>query len=140
MTPNEGKPKFNPQTIIDEQVEQLNAAITRIEKRMKPYEELAQRRLQLVAARRALMGTGPRMTGGNTTRLTLDDIVKFLEDNAGASPGQIAEQFGVTQGTVSSHLYRNKDRFIKRDGLYWVRNPGEGLNDASDLEEDEDEE
>jgi len=85
-----------------------------------------------------LLGHGPRTTGGTTTRLTLDDLVDFVGQNPGQSPGQTAEHFGVSQATVSSHFYRNKDRFINKDGRYWVRDPKAGLDTAEDIEDDED--
>jgi DNA-binding transcriptional ArsR family regulator len=131
------KAKFDPQSVIDAQVESINRAIAEIDKRMKPYEALAEKKLQLVSARRALLGTGNRMTSNSGTRVTLDDIVQFLNENPGASPGQIAENFGVTQGTVSSHLYRNKDRFVRNNGSYWVRDPEKGINSPEDVKEND---
>jgi len=131
------KKRFNPQDIIDAQVNQINGAIAQIERRMKPYEALAAKRTQLIAARRALLGTGSRLTGGSGSRLTLDDLIAFVGENPGASPGQMAEHFGVTQGTVSSHLYRNKDRFVRNNGSYWVRDPEKGINGPEDVEDSE---
>jgi hypothetical protein len=129
--------KFDGQALIDEQVNAIDEAIEQVERRMKPYEKLAAQKQQLLAARRALLGTGSRLTGSNN-RLTLDDIISWVTANAGSPPAQIAEHFGVAQSTISSHLYRNKDRFINKGGRYWVRNPGEGLDTAEDIEEDED--
>ena len=131
--------KFNPQELIDEQIAQINRAIDEIDKRMKPYEALAAKKQQLVAARRALLGTGSRLTGNAGHRLTLDDLVAFIGENPGASPRQMAEHFGVTQGTVSSHLYRNKDRFVRNNGSYWVRDPEAGINTSADVEKEDDE-
>lgn len=133
-----GTRKFNPQDLIDEQVAQIDEAIGTIERRMKPYESLAQKKQQLLQARRALLGQGSRLTGGTGgSRLTLDEIKGWLSENPGSSPGVIAEHFGVSQSTVSSHLYRNKTVFINRDGSYWVRDPKSGLDTAADIEEDD---
>lgn len=134
------RPKFNPQELIDEQVAQINRAIDEIDKRMKPYETLAAKKLQLVAARRALLGTGNRLTGNAGHRVTLDDLISFISENPGASPGQMAEHFGVTQGTISSHLYRNKDRFVRNNGSYWVKDPAAGINTSADVEKEDDDE
>lgn len=106
---------------------------------MKPYQKLADAKTQLLAARRALLGHGPRMTGGTTTKLTLDDVLGYLKEHPGSAPGQIAQRFGVAQTTVSSHLYRNKDRFIANEGRYWARDPKAGINTVDDIEEDDDE-
>jgi DNA-binding transcriptional ArsR family regulator len=132
------KTKFNPQSVIDEQVENIDEALETIERRMKPYEALAEKKQQLLSARRALLGHGPRTTGGTSTRLHLEDIIQHLKEHPGSSPGQVAEMFGVSQTTVSSHLYRNKDRFVSKDGRYWNRDPKAGINTADDIEEDED--
>lgn len=125
-------------TILEDQIAELDEKIEAVEKKMKPYEELNNTKIRLMSARRALMGTGSRTTGNAGTKLTVDDVKAFLTANAGSSPGQVAENFGVTQSVVSSHLYRNKGQFIKKDGRYWVRDPEKGLDTADDIQEDED--
>jgi hypothetical protein len=122
--------------IIEEQVEVIDEQLEKVERMMKPYEELAERRNRLKAARRALLG-GTRMTGEGGSTLRLEDVVGYVRENPGAAPGQIAEGLHTRNTTVSSHLYRNKDRFINKDGRYWVRDPKEGLNTAEDLEDEE---
>lgn len=132
----------SPQEIIDAVIAGelgIDEALDQIEARMKPYQKLADAKTQLLAARRALLGHGPRMTGGTTTKLTLDDVLGYLKEHPGSAPGQIAQRFGVAQTTVSSHLYRNKDRFIANEGRYWARDPKAGINTVDDIEEDDDE-
>lgn len=132
--------KFDPQEIIDEQIEFIDSAIATIEARMVPYEKLAQKRTQLVNAKRALMGATNRITGGVATRLTIDEIITYLRSNPGKAPAELAQHFGSTQQTVSSHIYRNKQRFINKDGRYYVVDPAKGINTADDIEEEEDDE
>lgn len=133
--------KFSIEDLIADQVESIDEAIAQIDKRLAPYEKLAQKRLQLLSAKRALLGTGPRMTGGTTTRVTLDDILRLIKEKGGLLPSQVAQEMGVTQATISSHLYRNKDRFVKaHDGRYYARDPKAGINTADDIEETEDDE
>lgn len=132
------KARFNPQDVIDEQVEQLDEQIEKIERRMKPYEKLAATKQQLLQARRALLGQGPRLTGGTGgSRLTLDEIIGWLKENPGSAPAQLAEHFGVSQSTISSHIYRNKGRFLTKGGRYWARDPKAGLNTDEDIEDDD---
>jgi len=132
--------KFDPQDLVDEQVALIDEQLEELEKRLAPYKKHLEVKQQLLSARRALLGHGPRMTGGTTTRLTLDDIIGYLKDHPGSAPGTIAEHFSVSQPTVSSHFYRNKDRFLNKDGRYWNRDPKAGLNVVEDIEdEDEDE-
>jgi DNA-binding transcriptional ArsR family regulator len=131
--------KFDPQALIDEQVGLIDEQLEELEKRLAPYKKHLEVKQQLLAARRALLGHGPRTTGGTTQRLTLDSIVDYVKDHKGVTPGEMAEHFGVTQNTVSSHLYRNKDRFLNKDGRYWVRDPKSGLNLVEDIEEDDEE-
>lgn len=137
MTKNPKK-RFDPQSVIDDQVFSIDQALETIERRMKPYAALAEKKQQLLAARRALLGHGPRTTGGTSQRLHLEDIIQHLKEHPGSSPGTVAEHFGVTQTTVSSHLYRNKDRFVSKGGLYYNRDPKAGINTADDIEDEDD--
>lgn len=134
MTP---KVKFDPQSILDEQAAQIDEQLEALERRMRPYAKLNETKQQLLAARRALLGHGPRTTGGTSQRLHLDDILDYLKENPGSTPAQIGERFGVTQPTVSSHIYRNKTRFIKKNEGYYVRDPKSGMNTEDDIEEDD---
>jgi len=134
MTETNKKAKFDPQSVIDEQVRQIDEAIETIERRMRPYEELNLKKQQLVAARKALLG-GNRLTGGASSRVQLEDILSYLNENPGSTPAHLAQRFSVAQTTVSSHLYRNKDRFINKDGRYWVRDPENGMDTADDIED-----
>lgn len=131
------KQKFNPQDIVDEQVQQIDEALEKIERRMEPYKKLAEAKTTLLASRRALLGHGPRTTGGTTTRLTMDDVVQYLTDHPGSTPAIMGDHFGVAAPTVSSHLYRNKTRFLNREGKYWVRDPKNGLDTNDDIDDDE---
>jgi DNA-binding transcriptional ArsR family regulator len=129
--------KFDPQALLDEQVALVDEQLEDLEKRLAPYKKHLEVKQQLLAARRALLGHGPRTTGGTTERLQLADIVDYATNHPGTTPGQMAEHFGVSQSTVSSHLYRNKDRFLNKQGRYWVRDPKAGLNLVEDIEEDD---
>lgn len=136
MTKPDKKSKFNPQDVIEDQVRTIDEKIEALERRMRPYEELNTAKQTLVNARKALLG-GNRITGGNSSRLSLEDVLNYVKENKGCSAGQIAQHFSVPQTTVSSHLYRNKARFVSKDGRYWVRDPEDGLDTAEDLEEDD---
>lgn len=122
--------------VVEQQVAAVDEALEGVQKRLKKYEKLIDAKNKLLAARRALLG-GNRTTGEGGTRMTLDDVLGYLKEHPGSVPSAVAERFGVPQTTVSSHLYRNKDRFIKKDGRYWARDPEAGLNDADDIEEDD---
>jgi hypothetical protein len=130
--------RFDPQDLLDEQVALIDEQLEEIDRRLAPYKKHLEVKQQLLSARRALLGHGPRTTGGTSDRLHLEDILDYLKTNPGAAPSQVAEHFSVSQPTVSSHLYRNKGRFINKDGRYWVRDPKEGLDTAEDIEEDDD--
>jgi DNA-binding transcriptional ArsR family regulator len=132
--------RFDPQDLIDEQVNLIDEQLEEIERRLSPYKKHLEVKQQLLSARRALLGHGPRTTGGTSDRLHLEDILDYLGSHPGATPGQMAEHFSVTQNTVSSHLYRNKDRFLNKGGQYWVRDPKAGLNVVEDIPTEEDDE
>lgn len=129
------KTTFNPDDLIAQQIDEIDEQIRKIELRMKKFEKLNEAKQKLLSARRALLG-GNRTTGAGGSRLTLDDVTGFLKEHPGSSPSNIGERFGVSQTTVSSHIYRNKDRFIKKDGRYWARDPENGLGTEEDIEDD----
>lgn len=133
--------KVNFEKIAEEAVEtslnEVDVQLEAIEKRLAKYQVLIEAKTKLLSARRALLGHGPRTTGGTTTRLTVDDVKQYLKEHPGSVPTQIAQRFGVSQSTVSSHIYRNKDSFIQKDGRYWARDPEAGLDTAEDIEEDD---
>jgi DNA-binding transcriptional ArsR family regulator len=100
--------------IVQEQVDQVDEALEKVNNLIARYEPLLAKRNQLQAARRALLG-GSRTTGEGGTKLRQEDIIAFLKEHPGSTPSEIAEKFNVAQPTVSSHFYRNKDRFLKEE-------------------------
>lgn len=124
-------------SIVEEQVDSIDEALERINGRLKPYEKLIEKRNALMAARRALLG-GNRSTGAGGTRLQQEDVVRFLLENPGSTPTQVAEHFSVPYSTVAGHLYRGKnERFLGRNRQWWVRDPENGLNSVEDIDDGE---
>jgi DNA-binding transcriptional ArsR family regulator len=120
--------------IIEDQVEALDEQLDVLEEMLKPYERIKERADRIRAARRALLG-GTRTTGEGGTKLRMEDVTAFLRDNPGSTPGVIAEKFGVTQNTVSSHLYRGKgQRYLSKDGNWYLRDPKNGMNTEDDID------
>lgn len=139
MSPKESTTKVkrkNAKEYEDEAVIHLDEQIEAIERRLAPYAELINTKNKLIAARRALLGQN-RATGGTGAKLTLEEILDQLEKNPGQTASQLAEHFGVKLTTVSSHVYRNPMRFVKKDGRFWKRDPGAGMDTPEDVEDDE---
>lgn len=128
-----------------ELLESIEEKIELVEERMKPYEALNQKKQELVAARRALLG-GSRLTGaGSGARIRQEDVVDWLRKNEGGHGSQeIADGINGSEPSVRAHLNRGKDeRFLKKDSKWYLRDPKNGINtvediDAEDEEEDED--
>jgi DNA-binding transcriptional ArsR family regulator len=132
------KRKTSPDDLTNGLVEEIDAKIEMIDRKLAPYQRWISKRNELMAARRALLG-GSRATGGGGTRLQQEDIVGFLRENPGSTPSQLAERFGVPAPTVSSHLYRGKDeRFLTKDGMWYLREPKKGINTVDDIEDEDD--
>jgi hypothetical protein len=123
--------------VIEQGVANIDEAIEEVDKKLKRYAKLQESKVKLLAARRALLGHGPRTTGGTTTRLTVDDVYAYVKENPGCTPQQISERFEVAGSTARSHLSRNPGRFLSKDGRYWARDPEAGLNTVEDIEEDD---
>lgn len=124
--------------VVQEQVENIDEALDKINKRLKVYESLIEKRNQLQAARRALLG-GNTLTGAGGSRLRMDDVAEYVKENPGKGPTEIAEHFGVPYATAAGHLYRGTQagRFINKDKKYWLRDPENGLDTADDIDEDQ---
>lgn len=122
-------------TIIEEQKETLDEAIEELNKKLAPFDKLKEKRDRLVKARNALSG-GNVLTGAGGTRLTWQMIAEFLEANPGSTPEEIAQKFNVKTTNITSALWRQKDKFINKDGRYYVRDPEAGINTADDIDDD----
>lgn len=123
---------------VDGILEEIDSEIENINKKLRPYDALIEKRNELTAARRALLG-GSKLTGGSGgTQVRQEDIVRFLNENPGSSPSEIATHFNVNAPLISSHLSRGKnERFLTVDKKWWVRDPKNGLNTADDIDTEE---
>jgi predicted DNA-binding protein YlxM (UPF0122 family) len=124
---------------IQEQVEQLDAAIEKINERLAPYEKLNAKKEQFQRARNALLG-GSRLTGGGTTRMSQEMVRDYLRENPGETIEEVAEGMNANRDAIRGHLYRgNNERFLTKDKHWWVRDPKNGINDVDDLPDPDDE-
>jgi DNA-binding MarR family transcriptional regulator len=90
---------------------QIDAQLRDLDRRLEGYDELAEQRRRLMAARAALSGDTP-----GEKRLTQDEVAEYVRAHPGSKAGEIAQGLGVTQGMVSAHLFRGRDkRFVRRD-------------------------
>jgi hypothetical protein len=122
----------------------LNDAIAQMDEKLKVYDEVKKQRDRLTAARRSLLGVGSRTTSAGGNRVTQDEVAQVMrkEENAGLSVAQLVTMIsGSTDGQIRGHLNRGKNegRFLKRsDGLWFIRDPENGINTEEDLPEDDD--
>jgi len=118
----------------------LTDAIEDLNKRLEVYDEVKKYRDRLMAARRALMGTGNRMTGEGGTKITQDEVVQVF-DEEGLSVAEIVALIpGSTDAQIRGHLNRGAgERFLKRasDNRWFLRDPKNGINDVDDLPEED---
>lgn len=118
----------------------IDEAIAKIEKRMAPYEALNSKKLELVAARRALLG-GARLTGGSGgQRIRQEDVVDGLRGVAeGLTSQELADKLSGPEPSIRSHLNRGKDeRFLKKGHRWFLRDPKNGINTVEDLPDEGD--
>jgi hypothetical protein len=128
--------------LVESQVAEIDQAVQQLEAKMRPYEALAAERDKLLAARRALLGHGPKLThgtGGN--RVTQGQVVDYVRNNPGTSVQQLADALGSTYHAIYNHLNRSRDeRFIASDDSkrWYLRDPKSGVNTIEDIEEEQD--
>lgn len=132
-------------SVIEKMVEEIDKELEKIEnhKAMKAVQKLLERKAKLQASRRALLGTGNKLTGEGGNRVTQAEVVAWfkarLEDQGADhkfSVADIAESMGHNEATVRGHLNRGKgERFTKHDDGTWsLRDPKN-----EEPEEDDDE-
>lgn len=128
---------------LDEMVEQIDDQIREIDnhKVVRAAEKLLEQKRRLQGARRALLGAGPKLTGGSGggQRVTQAEVVEFMRDHGwvndeSISVGELASQMGYGEAVIRGHLNRGKgERFIKHDDGEW------SLRDPKSMEEEDDE-
>lgn len=120
---------------IDDQITTIDNS-----KVMKAAQALIEKKTKLMAARRALLG-GNTLTGGSSgTRIIQSDVAGYLTqlEGKGATLAQAAEALHTTEAVIRGHFNRGKDeRFLKKNNLWYLRDPEAGVNNVEDIEEDE---
>ena len=118
---------------IDEQITAIDQS-----KVMRAAAKLIEKKTKLMAARRALLG-GNAMTGGSSgTRITQPDVVGSMTVGKGYSPASLAEVLHTTEAVIRGHLNRgNNERFLKKNNLWYLRDPEAGVNSHDDIEDDD---
>ena len=114
-------------TVIDEQLEEL-------EEKLKKVERIIGERDRLRATRRTLLSERGTTSGAGHpgTQLAMEEVVKFLSDSEdGATPQEISEALHVPGATVRSHLNRHKGTRYERDedGRWHLTEDTEGDED-----------
>ena len=100
---------------------EIDSRLAQVERELKGHTELLAERERLIRARAAMTGEPA------VKQISVEDVTAFLVEHPGARAGEIAEGLGVSSGRVSAHLFRGKrDRFISRQGGWYVREPAGG--------------
>jgi hypothetical protein len=111
----------------------INAAIEDLDRRLEVYDRVKQHRDRLLASRRALMGVGNKMTGSGGSRITADEVARYLEQNGPTTTQDMAVALSTTDAVIRGHMSRGKDeRFSKNGDNKWA------LIDHEESDEDDD--
>jgi hypothetical protein len=103
----------------------IEEGIQDLTKRLEPYTQVKQQLDRLMAARRALLGAGNKLTGSPGTRVTQEEVVSFMGDDEWEVV-ELATAMSHPETTVRSHLNRGKgDKFVKLDDGKWKVNDPE---------------
>jgi predicted ArsR family transcriptional regulator len=90
--------------ILDEQIEDLEERLKKVQPLIDELNKLKQTRRVLLSEKSVTGGGGH---GGPT--LSMEEVVRFLSEHGPSSPGEIAEGVGFDVHRVRSHLSRHKD-------------------------------
>lgn len=89
--------------VIDEQIEELETKLAKVQPLIDELNKLRN-------TRRVLLNEKGTTGGGGRSGpiMTMEEVVRFLEENGPSSPQEIAEGLGFDSARVRSHLSRNK--------------------------------
>lgn len=110
---------------IEEQLELIDEQIQKIDnhKVMRAATRLIEQKNKLMAARRALLGVGNKLTASGGNRVTREEVVEFMDRDPTHEwdVGDLAEAMGHSPEVIRGHLNRGKDeRFTKLDNGKWI--------------------
>lgn len=111
----------------------INEAIEALDRKLEVYDRVKVHRDRLLSARRALLGVGNKMTGGGGSRITGDEVARWLATNGPATYQEMSQALSTSDAVIRGHMSRNKDRFEKNgDGKWHVVDPEAVTDEESD--------
>jgi predicted HTH transcriptional regulator len=111
---------------LDEQIQLLEKKLERAKPLFEELNQLKQTR-RVLLSERAVTGGG----GHSGPRLSMEEVIRVLDDEEGMSAAAIAEAVGFNENTVRSHLNRHKNvRYEQNGNGLWSL-----IGDESDDEE-----
>lgn len=103
--------------VLDEQIEELEAKLAKVQPLIEELNKLRQTR-RVLLDEKGTTGGGGRSNG---PQLTQEQVILFMrEKDEPVLPEEIATALGVANGTVRSHLQRHKDTTYERTEEGWV--------------------
>lgn len=103
--------------ILDEQIEELETKLEKVQPLIEELNKLRQTR-RVLLDEKGTTGGGGR---GNAVQLTQEQVILYMrERDEPVLPEEIAKALGVANGTVRSHLQRHKDTTYEREDDGWV--------------------
>lgn len=100
---------------LDKQIGLLEEKLEEVQPLLNELNKLRQTR-RVLLSERSTTGGG----GGTRQKLSMEEVVKVLSDSdEGMTPQDIAKALGAPDGTVRSHLSRNKGERYTKVGELW---------------------
>jgi TolA-binding protein len=100
--------------VLDEQIEQLEEKLARVQPLINELNQLKQTRATLLRERGTTGG------GAREGQLTMEEVVHWLTEHGPASPQEIAAGVGYDAHRVRSHLSRHKnERYVNVSNGTW---------------------
>lgn len=113
--------------VLQEQIEELEEKLKRVQPLIDELNKLKSARRALLSERGTTSGGG----GNGRVKLSMEEVVHYLQENPGSTPQEISEALSVDGHIVRSHLSRGKGtRYDLRDGKWYL------TEDSDEDEED----
>ena len=112
--------------VLDEQIEELETKLTKVQPLIDELNKLRQTR-RVLLSEKGVTGGG----GSSTPQLSMEEVVRYLKEHGSSSPQDIADAVGFDVHRVRSHLSRHKGtRYDNPSNGQWAL-----MEDETDEEE-----
>lgn len=108
-------------SFVDPARRALTEQLERVEKDLRPYDELIERRQRLTSALAALDTPSGQPT---KKRVRLHEVAAYVAEHPGVMPAEVAAALEVPRPNIQAHFVRNEGTVFEKGAGGWHTIPG----------------